>query len=391
MCRLVGYQVGEVRLRCLQALQPLYSCDLLKGKLELFTSKFKDRIVSMSLDKEVEVAVHAVRLVIAILKMHPDVLTDKDCENVYELVYSSWRGVAAAAGEFLNVRLFQPAAAAAGGGEPPRSRRGKLRSPNAPLVRDLVQFFIESELHEHGAYLVDALIDSNPMMKDWECMTDLLLEEAGAGEEPLDNRQESSLIELMASAVRQAATGEPPVGRAPPRKHQALSKEQAKAVADERARLTHHFMATLPALLDKFGADPEKLTNLVSIPQYMDLELYTTTRQEANLTLLLNKLRDIVSTQAEAEVIEACGRTLEVVCAAPGALHTRCHVARATLTDMCVNRYKEAIDDYRTLIEGVSLSSLLYHTMLYTSSTYITHNRLYSDRARRRTRTRRST
>lgn len=45
------------------------------------------------------------------------------------------------------------------------------------------------QLHEHGAYLVDSLIESNPMMKDWECMTDLLLEEAGPGEEALDNRQ----------------------------------------------------------------------------------------------------------------------------------------------------------------------------------------------------------
>ena len=39
------------------------------------------------------------------------------------------------------------------------------RLPNTPLIRDLVQFFIESELHEHGAYLVDSLIESNPMMK----------------------------------------------------------------------------------------------------------------------------------------------------------------------------------------------------------------------------------
>lgn len=45
------------------------------------------------------------------------------------------------------------------------------------------------QLHEHGAYLVDSLIESNPMMKDWECMTDLLLEEPGPGEEALDNRQ----------------------------------------------------------------------------------------------------------------------------------------------------------------------------------------------------------
>lgn len=84
---------GEVRLKCLQvktkrkscslvlkieivltqALQPLYASDELKGKLELFTSKFKDRIVAMTLDKEYDVAVQAVRLVISILKclLHP--------------------------------------------------------------------------------------------------------------------------------------------------------------------------------------------------------------------------------------------------------------------------------------------------------------------------------
>lgn len=87
------------------------------------------------------------------------------------------------------------------------------------------------QLHEHGAYLVDSLIESNPMMKDWECMTDLLLEEAGPGEEALDNRQESSLIELMVCCVRQAATGEPPVGRGATRKHHLLSKDQAKVRA----------------------------------------------------------------------------------------------------------------------------------------------------------------
>lgn len=61
-------KVGDVRLRCLQALLPLYGSEEFKAKLELFTSKFKDRIVAMTLDKEFEVAVHAVRLVISILK-----------------------------------------------------------------------------------------------------------------------------------------------------------------------------------------------------------------------------------------------------------------------------------------------------------------------------------
>lgn len=65
---------------------------------------------------------------------------------------------------------------------------------------------------------MDSLIDSNEMMKDWECMTDLLLEEPGLSEERMDDRQETSLIELMVCCIKQAATGEAPVGRGPNRK-----------------------------------------------------------------------------------------------------------------------------------------------------------------------------
>ena len=197
-------KVGDVRLKCLQTLQPLYASEELKGKLELFTSKFKDRIVDMTLDKEFDVCVEAVKLVISIFKFHREMLNDQDCERIYELVMCSHRAVAQAAGEFLNVRLFTPDEEM----DPDiRTKRGKKRLENTPHVRDLVDFFIESELHEHGAYLVDSLIESNPMMKDWECMTDLLLEEPGPREEPLNDKQEVSLIEIMVCCIKQAATG----------------------------------------------------------------------------------------------------------------------------------------------------------------------------------------
>lgn len=75
---------------------------------------------------------------------HKDILTDKDCEHVYELVYSSHRAVAQAAGEFLNERLFVQDEMMQG----TRTKRGKKRLPNTPLIRDLVQFFIESEVRE---------------------------------------------------------------------------------------------------------------------------------------------------------------------------------------------------------------------------------------------------
>ena len=39
------------------------------------------------------------------------------------------------------------------------------------------------------------------MMKDWECMTDLLLEEPGEMEETLENNQETALIEVMVCSI----------------------------------------------------------------------------------------------------------------------------------------------------------------------------------------------
>ncbi|XP_030376965.1 cohesin subunit SA-1 [Scaptodrosophila lebanonensis] len=340
-------KVGEVRLRCLQSLLPLYDQDELKGKLELFTSKFKDRIVAMTLDKEFEVSVHAVKLVISILKIHPEILADKDCEIVYELVYSSHRGVAQAAAEFLNVRLFHLTADM----EETKTKRGKVRLPNTPLIRDLVQFFIESELHEHGAYLVDSFIDSNVMMRDWECMTDLLLEEPGPNEEVLDNKQESTLIEIMVSSVKQSATGEVPVGRASNRKF-TLSVKEVKAIQDEKAKLTEHFIVTLPALLEKYQADSEKLANLLAVPQYFDLNLYTTNRQEGNLQALLDKISQVMCKHTGRDVLETCAKTLECLCAEGSATYTRCNIARSNIIESAVNKYKDAIDEWRNLIQG---------------------------------------
>lgn len=315
-------KVGEVRLKCLQALQPLYASEELKTKLELFTSKFKDRIVAMTLDKEYDVAVQAVKLVISILKHHREILSDKDCEHVYELVYSSHRAVAQAAGEFLNERLFRPDDEAMAG---VKTRRGKKRLPNTPLIRDLVLFFIESELHEHGAYLVDSLIETNQMMKDWECMTDLLLEEAGPDEEALDNQKETSLIELMVCCIKQAATGEAPVGRGPTRK--ILSVKEVKQVQDDKQKLTEHFIQMLPLLLDKYRADPEKLANLLAIPQYFDLDIYTKSRQEMNLDSLLAKIHAIVEKMHDTEVLDTAAKTLEHMCVDGHAIFTRYIIA----------------------------------------------------------------
>lgn len=69
------------------------------------------------------------------------------------------------------------------------------------------------QLPEHGAYLVDSLIGLNPIMKDWTCMTNLLLSKLPPDEDFLDDVQETCLVKIMVFSVQQAATGKPPAGR----------------------------------------------------------------------------------------------------------------------------------------------------------------------------------
>ena len=59
---------AEVRQKCVQVLLPLYEGNELTARLELFTSKFKERLVHMVNDKELDVAVKTCRLLTHIHK-----------------------------------------------------------------------------------------------------------------------------------------------------------------------------------------------------------------------------------------------------------------------------------------------------------------------------------
>uniref|UniRef100_A0AAY4EWZ2 SCD domain-containing protein n=1 Tax=Denticeps clupeoides TaxID=299321 RepID=A0AAY4EWZ2_9TELE len=332
---------GEVRLKCLKALQNLYTNRELFPKLELFTNRFKDRIVSMTLDKEYDVAVEAIRLVTLILQGSEDALSNEDCENVYHLVYSAHRPVAVAAGEFLHRKLFSrhdPQAE-----EALAKRRGR-NSPNGNLVRMLVLFFLESELHEHAAYLVDSLWDSSQdLLKDWECMTELLLEEALQGEEVLGDRHESALIELMVCTIRQAAEAHPPVGRGTGKR--VLTAKERKTQIDDKNKLTEHFIMALPMLLSKYQTDSEKVSNLLQVPQFFDLDVYSAGRMEKHLDSLLKQMRFVVEKHTDTDVLEACSRTYSILCSEEYTIMNRVDIARSQLIDELSDRFGHSVED----------------------------------------------
>lgn len=329
-------KVADVRLKCLQALLPLYDRAEIAGKMELFIKKFKSRIVQMANDKVSEVAVQAIKLTIQIQRHHSDVLMDKDCESIYELVFVSNRGVAQAAGEFLSERYFQVDDSAEY-----RSRRGKRLSPHTPLVRDLVQFFIESEFHEHATYLVDSLIDVHPMMKDWECMTDLLLEEPGPEEESLDNKQETNLIEIMTCCVKQSVTGEPPICRETGTKR---TNKEIKHLQEDKIKITEHFISVLPQLLNLYKTDPDKIVNLMTIPQYFELSLLTQCGD--NLETLLRLINEIIDIHTDEEVLKTCAESYKYLYDDNYQFSRNVWLNKSQLVDTLVEKYKIASESY---------------------------------------------
>uniref|UniRef100_A0A8C8H1G8 Cohesin subunit SA n=1 Tax=Oncorhynchus tshawytscha TaxID=74940 RepID=A0A8C8H1G8_ONCTS len=335
---------GEVRLRCLTALQGLYYNRELNTRLELFTSRFKDRIVSMALDKEYDVAVQAIKLLTLVLISSDEVLTAEDCESVYHLVYSAHRPVAVAAGEFLYKKLFSHR----GPEEEGMPRRGR-QSLNGNLIKTTVFFFLESELHEHGAYLVDSLWEcAGELLKDWESMISLLLDEPMPGEEALTDHQETALIEIMLCAIRQACECHPPVGRGTGKR--VLTAKEKKTQLDDRTRITEIFAVALPLLLAKYSVDAEKVTNLLQLPQFFDLEIYTTGRLEKHLESLLRQIREVVEKHTETDVLEACSMTYHALCNEEFTIFNRVDIARSQLLDELVDKFNRLLEDF--LLEG---------------------------------------
>ncbi|XP_036624728.1 cohesin subunit SA-3 [Trichosurus vulpecula] len=329
----------EVRLKCLKALQGLYSNRDFISCLELFTSRFKDRMVSMVMDREYDVAVESIKLLTLILKNMEGVLTDADCESIYPVVYASNRALASAAGEFLYWKLFFPeceVGVASGREQHPGARRN--------FFYLLLAFSMESELHDHAAYLVDSLWDcAGPQLKDWESLTGLLLEK----DQSLGDVQENTLIEILVSSARQATEGYPPVGRVTGRK--GFTAKERKIQADDKLKLTEHLIPLLPQLLAKFSADAEKVSPLLQLLNFFDLNIYCTGRLQKHLELLLQQLQEVVVKHTEPVVLEAGARALYLLCDPEFTFFGLVDFARSQLVDLLTDRFQQELEE---LLQG---------------------------------------
>nr|XP_009664711.1 PREDICTED: cohesin subunit SA-2-like isoform X2 [Struthio camelus australis] len=337
---------AEVRLKCLLGLQGIYSREELVSRMDLFTSRFKDRIVSMLLDKDHEVAVQAMKLLMLVSQNCEDVLSAEDCETLYQFVYTTHRPLAVAAGEFLYKRLLRHE-----GDEEVLPKRGGKFGASTGQLKKLIRFFLESELHKHVTYLIDSLWDwAGKFLKDWECMTTLLLKNAEEDGEALSDAHESALIEIILATVREAAEGHPPVGRGAAKK--ILSVKEKKIQLEDCTKITEHFIMVLPQLLAKYSADAEKVTNLLQIPQYYDLDVYSTGHLEKHLDALLREVKDIVAKHSDMAVLEASSRTYYILCSEEIAIYNQVDCARTQLIDELMGQLNQLLNSFWQKEEG---------------------------------------
>ncbi|XP_078379288.1 cohesin subunit SA-2-like isoform X3 [Oculina patagonica] len=335
-------KIGEVRQKAILSLRGLYEEEEFLSQLEPLTERFKERLVAMTLDKENEVAVEAVRLVTLLLKN--DRLDEEECQQVEFLVFCTSRNVAKAAGEFLKERLVMAADEEVK--KASKSKRGKKADQEVKIVqlKKLIEFFLVSEVHNHAAYLVDSLWESMDLLRDWKLMTDILLDKGD--KQGLNDNEEMLLIDIMVCACKQASTRQGPPGRT------ARKGKESKSSVNDKKELSAHFMQTLPSLLNKFGTDVENVVNLVSLPQYFDLEEYGQRRLGKHLDELLTQLSDVVEKHSDVDVLDECGKSFRTLTENDYTLASTADVSKNKLIDSFVGKFKENLKSGLEADEG---------------------------------------
>ena len=84
-----------------------------------------------------------------------------------------------------------------------------------------------------------------------------------------------------------------------------------------------------------------------------------------SLDALLRLMQNVVERHTETEVLENCAKTLELLCTEDHVNYYRCDVSRRNLIDRLVNKLREVLDDYASLIAGVSRHFVVIDNSLF--------------------------
>ncbi|XP_074551009.1 cohesin subunit SA-2 [Halichoeres trimaculatus] len=326
-------KVPDVRLKCVLSLQGLYGDPVLLPKLDLFTSRFKDRMISMTLDKDNEVAMQTMKLLVLLSKTSDEVLSSDDYEQLLQFVYSSQRPLAATAGELLYSRILNTESET----QDDLNQEEEQKHQTLTRIKALLQFYQRSQLHRHVVYLVDSLWDcGGALLKDWSTLTSVLLQESQS--QGLTREEEAVLVEVLVASVRQASEGPVLAGRSGAKK--VMSAREKKVQIDDCSKLTEHLMVVLPQLLSKFSESPDIVSSLMKIPQFFVTEC-TEAGNSQVVSDLLDGIRSVLDLHSSPAVLEAAARTYLSLCAE----ETSCSAAAQSARDELLQSWTDGLTE----------------------------------------------
>lgn len=321
-----------VRKVSVLALQNLYEVDDNVGSLALFTERFYKRMLELADDIDISVAVSAIGLVKQLLRHQ--LFPDEELGPLYDLLIDDPAEIRLAVGELVYDHLI---AQKFNTSQP--SSGDQLQSSEEHLSRILQilrEFSADPIL---STYVIDDVWEYMGAMKDWKCIISMLLADNSSAE--LGDVDATNLIRLLSASVRKAV-GERIVPATDNRK-QYHNKVQRDMFENNRRDITLALMKTYPQLLLKFMTDKAKVSPLIEIVLYMDLELYSLKRQEKSFKTVLQCIKEAFFKHGEKDALRSCVRAFNF-CASE---------SRGELKDFAVNLVKEVENDLITKLKSV--------------------------------------
>lgn len=118
----------------------------------------------------------------------------------------------------------------------------------------------------------------------------------------------------------------------------------------------------------QYQADSEKVANLLQIPQFFDLDVYSAGRMEKHLDALLKQIRLVVEKHIEIDVLEACSKTYSILCSEEYTIMNRVDIARSQLIDEMTDRFAHSVEELLQEVRGGRKRTVLLLWQIYERS-----------------------
>ncbi|KAJ1392728.1 Stromalin conservative domain [Sesbania bispinosa] len=336
-----------VRKASIRALQNLYEVDDNVPTLGLFTERFSGRMIELADDIDVSVAVHAIGLVKQLLRHQ--LIPEDDLGPLYDLLIDDPPEIRHAIGALVYDHLiaqkfnsFQSGSR----GENDNSSEVHLKR----MLRILEEFPQDPIL---SIYVIDDVWEYMSAIKDWKCIISMLLNENPLIE--LSDSDASNLVRLLCASVKKAV-GERIVPATDNRK-QYYNKAQKEVFENNKQDITVAMMKNYPLLLQKFISDKAKVSSLVEIVLYMNLEFYSLKRQEQNFRNVLQLIKEAFFKHGDKDPLRACVKAINFCCiGSQGELQDFARNKLKELEDELITKLKSAIKE---VVDGGDEYSLL--------------------------------